>query len=157
MKIVIRNLFCIVVFSLAAHCVKAAQAKIPDTILRKLDEAFPGHNAVSWSKSHRTYQANFIYQDRNVSITYDGDAQIVNFVEEIDILSLPELIREKIKTSHSTFKILLIEKVMKKNRVLYDIEIIKGELHYVLSYTEKGYLQHYYHVRNDDLEDIVPN
>jgi hypothetical protein len=157
MKIILRNLFFTVVLILVAHYLKAEQAKIPETIIRKLDEAFPGHNTINWNKSHRTYQANFIYNNRNVSITYDQDAQVVNFVNEIDISSLPEMIREKINASFSTYKILLIEKVQKKNRTFYHIEIIQGELHYVLAYTEKGYLQHYYHVRKDDLDDFIPD
>jgi hypothetical protein len=131
--------------------------KIPVKITQELDAMFPDKKEVAWTKHHHRYQANFIYQNCSVSITFDSDGEIVKSIEEIDFQSLPDKIIKSVLKDFNNFKRLVVLQLCHKGRTHYEIEIMKGDLHYILNFNIKGYLVHLYNVDKTDLSDISIN
>jgi hypothetical protein len=158
MKTVIVALIVILNLASGMHCFSnGLDLKIPKKIFEKIDSIFPNANEIKWTKIHRYFQADFIYNHLNISLTFDRDAQIIKSNEEIELQSLPKAILDKINSHYSSYKILIVQKKFRRGNFYYEIEIIKGEYQYVLSYSESGFLQHQFEVIKDDLRSVNVN
>lgn len=124
--------------------------RIPDKILSKVDSIYPCDKTVEWIKKHRRYTANFICNELNVSITFSREGEILNCIQEIHIEDVPQKIRINIEKYYPFFKIVMIEKAQRRKKEEYDIEIVRGKIHYILNYYATGFLNHQYEIDKVD-------
>jgi len=119
-------------------------------MVHALDSLYPGVTDVQWTKKRKQYTADFIYNDLNISMTFDKRGNLMNSIEEISFESLPSRIKEKVTTFYSSYKIVMVLQRRNGKKVEYDIEVIQGKRHYILNYHPKGYLIHQYNVYKVD-------
>lgn len=142
-------------FQVTVECdALAFAAEVPGRITAKVDSLFPGHVDIQWSRWRGNYRADFIYQERNISVTFSRDGELIRSLEEIDFSLLPERIRESVTSEYGLYKVVMVLKYQRGKKIDYEVEIIKGHYHYVLSYNAKGFLEHQYDVVKTDLINI---
>lgn len=129
--------------------------KTPEKIIQKFDSIFPGASGVDWSRKRATYTANFTYHNKVIAITFNREADIIGSLEEIDIDSLPDKSKRKLIKDYSTFKKVIVLRRFKRARPEYDVEVMKGEQHYILNFNKNGMLMHEYDVEKNDLESFT--
>ena len=134
-----------------------ASVQVPSPIQQRLDSLYPGQKDVQWTKMNRRYRADFIYSGYNVSITFQKDARILLGMEEIDFNSLPPVITEKVQKDYGLYKVLMVTKEFKRDREFYEIEIVKGKYHYMLSYNQYGFLTGKCEVIKNDVQVLTVN
>jgi hypothetical protein len=117
-----------------------AQARVPEKILQKLDSLFPQNSDVAWSKKKDNYTADFIYQNFNVSLTFDGRGEVTRRMQEIEKKNLPETISAKVDKSYANCKVLYVLQKTVKDKVEYEIELMKGSSLYIVNFDSKGRL-----------------
>lgn len=118
----------------------AAKPKIPERIVHLLDSLYPGAKEMEWTKRIGTFRADFISNDKNISITFDRDAKVIRCKEEIDASQLSEKIANSILKECDGYKIVFILMEFDRGQVSYEIEIMKGRRLYILDFNEMGYL-----------------
>jgi hypothetical protein len=120
--------------------------KTPDRVIAVLDSLYPGTKNVQWSRRRKRYTADFIHDTRNFSISLNSHGTVLTSLEEINYNFLPDRIREKLKESYNTYKIVMVLQRSANAKVDYDIEIIQGRLHHLLNYNSKGNLIRHYDI-----------
>ena len=133
-----------------------APNKIPQTIKVKVDSLFPKVSKVEWSKKGLKYEADFLYENRSISITFNKKGNIVKAAKEIDYAQLPSPIREKIAKRYSDYKLYFFLENVHKGKIDYEVEIMKGRNFYILNYKENGELLNKYDIIKSDTTNLTP-
>jgi hypothetical protein len=122
---------------------------VPKKIKDKLDSIFPGTKIVEWTKEKGYFRANLNYNLRTESLSFDENARIMDWLEEIPFEKLPIAIAKKIESDFADYKTLIALQRINADPH-YEIELMKGELHYVLEFNFKGRLTGLYKIYKDD-------
>ena len=131
--------------------------KIPKPVTQKLDSLFPGDKVVDWAKWRGMYRADFIYHGLNVSLTFEKDGSVFKGAEEIHTEDLPACVEERIVKEYSAYKIVMATFEFKGKRIRYEVEIIRGTSHLVVTFNEKGYPLNQYAVSKLQFTGISPD
>lgn len=124
--------------------------RAPERVMHALDSLYPRFTNVQWSRKRKKYTADFIYNGLNVSVTFNEIGHVLNILEEIPFDSVPIRIKDKINLFYNSYKIVMVLQRTTRERLEYDIQVIKGKQHYILNYHAKGYLIHQYEVSKID-------
>ncbi|MDB5273251.1 MAG: hypothetical protein JWO58_1618 [Chitinophagaceae bacterium] len=129
--------------------------KVPAQVKGKFQSLYPHiKEGVDWTKKTSKYQADFIYNDKSVSLLFDKHGELINSKIEIDSTELPPVVFSAIKTSYlnSNYKIMYVMKRWRKREaLLYETAIMKGRKIYILRNDETGKMTNEYVIDKIDI------
>ncbi len=130
-------------------------SRVPSKIRKKLETLYPNSRKeeVSWKKRFNKYQADFIDNNKSISLLFKKDGGIINYKTEINFSEVPSIISKEIKTDYldKYYKIIYIMKRMEKEEVLYEVEVMKGRIVNVIRYNMKGEVTNIYDLDKRDI------
>lgn len=126
--------------------------QIPREVTDNFSTLFPNAENVQWTKEKSLYRADFIYKNQIVSLTFDADGKMIKGVYEIALDKLPSRIKLHIQKSYKDYKTLIVLEEYLKGKIEYEIELIKGQYHYILRFNSKERLINRYEVERKNCE-----
>lgn len=118
--------------------------EVPENILAKLDSLYPHATQVDWVKKAGHYQADFVYNDKCVSILFKKDGEELYFREEIDAGEIPAPVMESLKKEYldKGYKMVYVMTRWAKgdygHQKIYEVEVIKGRRLYFARFDSSG-------------------
>jgi hypothetical protein len=158
MKNVLRKTqFCLlmVVMSFGVMASNYNPEKLPNEVKQKIQSLYPGvEGRVDWTKKMNKYQADFIYNDKSVSLLFDKKGALLNSKIEIDSSEVPIAVLNAIKNNYlkDSYKIVyLMKRWQHGEAILYETAIMKGRKIYILRNDDSGKLTNEYVVDKIDI------
>lgn len=130
---------------------------VPGNILAKLDSLYPKATQVDWVKDAGHYQADFVYNNKCVSILFKKSGEELYFREEIEAAEMPAAVNESVKKSYldKGYKLVYVMTRWTKNdyahQKIYEIEVIKGRRVYFARFDATGKLVTVYEMDKIDI------
>ena len=99
--------------------------EVPDAIEKAFHQKFPMAKKVKWEKENNNdYEASFVLNEKEVSVTYSPDGQLKETETEISISELPKAVVDALNKKHPNVKIDEAAKIERSdNTVVYETEI----------------------------------
>ena len=129
----------------------ARQTPFPPIVLKCLNTLYPATESVEWTKWGKNYQADFIYNSHNISLTFNKEGKIVKSMEEVDLISLPLEIKSVVEKKYNGYKVIYSTKNKDQHKVEYELEVVKGHLHHILNFNALGKFLAQYEISKYDV------
>lgn len=102
------------------------QKSIPQAVLDRFESDYPDARKVEWEVENDLYEVEFKNQGKEIEITYDELAQILQMEEEIEVSELPQAVQSYIDANYSGASIDEAERSTLGETVEYEVEIDSG-------------------------------
>lgn len=98
---------------------------VPDFIKKSFQEKFPSAKKVRWEMEERKdYEASFLLNGKEVSVTYSPEGQLKETEEEIATSELPKAVIDALNKKHPNIKIHEAAKIERSdNTIVYETEV----------------------------------
>jgi Putative beta-lactamase-inhibitor-like, PepSY-like len=133
----------------------AAPLQVSDNFKKTLQEKYPKAANINWSKyqpseyidwemagwpalDSNDYVANFTMDEGNTWAWYDEKGMWIGSVTEMNTSGLPDAVNKTVKAQFPGFDIESVDKENDKNRVAYEVQMVKGSDKAKLLIAENG-------------------
>jgi hypothetical protein len=157
------KLYAILVFSIQIGFATIASGMIvrdgraPKEVSEKFISLFPDAENVQWTKEHSLFRADFLYNNQTVSLTFNSEGELLKSISEIFPEQLPPTILEKVKKLYGEYKTLIVLEMYNKGRIDYEIELMKGSIHYIVKFNSRCSLIQQFEVERKSSDIYVGN
>ncbi|MGZ4043066.1 MAG: PepSY-like domain-containing protein [Bacteroidia bacterium] len=105
-------------------CVAAKAIEVPDAIEKAFSQKFPAAKKIKWEKENNEYEASFILDKKEVSVTYTADGQLKETETEIAVAELPRAVSDAINKQYPNTRIHEASKITRAdNSIVYEAEV----------------------------------
>ncbi len=154
--------WCLFLMAILLPCISQAaihahDPDVPKNILAKLDSLYPKATQVDWVKDAGHYQADFVYNNKCVSILFKKSGEEIYFREEIEVSAMPAAVSESVKKTYldKGYKLVYVMTRWTKNdyahQKIYEVEVIKGRRVYFARFDATGQLVTVYEMDKIDI------
>ncbi len=128
-------------FALSSFAQKVSSDNVPDVVKNKFKEKFPTAQKTKWELDYDKYEVEFKLNKQEISAEFDKDGNWIETETPIKPSAINAEVKEFVSKNFDGFIIKEAEKIETLTKgVLYELEIKKNELSYVIVVSEKGQL-----------------
>jgi hypothetical protein len=127
---------------------------LPNDVKEKFHSLYPNiTNQVDWKKRFNKYQADFLVNNKNLSILFNKHGDIINSKIEIDTTEVPTIVYDHIRTDYLNkfYKMIYLMKRSGKNETQFEVEVMKGRRKFVVIYNTNGKATNIYELDKRDI------
>ena len=103
--------------------VKIEAKDVPEAITKKFTAFYSDVKKVKWEKDSIWYEAEFVQNKTETSVTFSADGNIIEKEWEIKKTEFPKAVSDSLAKNFAGFKIEEVSKVEKSGLVIYEAEI----------------------------------
>jgi hypothetical protein len=126
---------------------------IPEKVREKFKSMFAdAKEPISWSETGGKYRADFVLNNKSISLVFKKDGELIDSKIEIEESELPSAVLDHLKKEYlgKEYKIIYIMRKVVLNIVSYEIEVMKGRIVNVVRYNKEGTITNKYTLRRWD-------
>jgi len=109
-----------------------------ELLQQKFKQDFPGAYDIEWETAANLYEVEFEIRRADYKAYYDEQANLIMYIHDIYESDLPSLVRQKIQSEYSNYRLSDIEKVLKGTDVRYKVELERGDYEIKLIFKDDG-------------------
>ncbi len=135
-------LFCFLLFiSSISFAQKVSADNVPDVVKNAFKKKFPTAQKVKWELDYDKYEVEFKIKKQEISAEFDKEGNWLETEIPIKPSAINTEVKEFVSKNFDGYAINEAEKIETLTKgVLYELEIKKGELIYLIVVSEKGQL-----------------
>ena len=114
---------------------------VPEKVMEKFNAMYPNvKEPVSWSEMGGKHKADFVLNNKSISLIFKKEGELVDSKIEIEESELPAKVLAAVKKEYldMDYKTVYIMKKLVLTVESYEIEVMKGRLVYVVRYDKEG-------------------
>ena len=145
---------CLLLFCISIACAYGQKTRhnLPAGIIsQQMDSLFPGYKNVTWKKKGSRFKADFIFNNRNMSLVFKKTGRILNVKYEVAVSELPEPARMFITENYHNYKTLYIFYCKETQTIYYEILVMKGDIFYILNFDQDGIIKDKFEVIKENI------
>jgi len=114
--------------------------KVPGTVVETFNAMYPTSKEVVWEKKSGGFEADFVVNNKSMSLVYRKDGKLIDSKMEISASELPGNVMASLTGDYlkDNFKLLYVMKKDTKGVESYEMEVMKGALVYLVKYDKNG-------------------
>jgi hypothetical protein len=132
---------------------------VPGAVVETFNSLYPSLNEVVWEKKSGGFEADFVVNNRSMSMVFRKDGKLIDSKLEITDSELPANVLASLKRDYldNNYKILYVMKKDSKGIESYEMEITKGRLLYIVRYDKEGNATNKYVINKLDIMNVSNN
>jgi hypothetical protein len=113
---------------------------IPGAVVEMFNSMYPALKDVVWEKKSGGFEADFVVNNRSMSMVFRKDGKLIDSKVEIEMSELPDKVLAPLKKDYldNSYKIIYVMKKNTREIESYEIEVMKGRIVYVMRYDKEG-------------------
>ncbi|MFY0255735.1 PepSY-like domain-containing protein [Chitinophaga sp. 30R24] len=96
---------------------------LPAAVQKAFNKKFSGASDLEWERNGELYEAGFQIKQVDHKALFDENGDLLVYKKDIQITELPTAVLQTIRTRYEKFKIDEAEKVERKGKVYYQVEL----------------------------------